>query len=76
MPSQFGADGTFHLPQLISLHRLINNTPDSIRRLPLHPLGGVGVGVQCEASAVVAQGVGEGFHVHTMLQRQGGECMP
>ncbi len=50
-------------------HRLINDTPDGVRRLPLHPLGGVGIGVQCEACAVVTQRVGQGFHVHSMLQR-------
>lgn len=54
-------------------HRLVNHTPDGIRRLPLHPLGGVGVGVQSEARAVVAQGIREGFHVHAVLQRQGCE---
>lgn len=54
----------FHL----ILHRLVNHTPDGIRCLPLHPLGSVGVGVQGETRAVVPQGVGEGFHVHAMLQ--------
>ena len=70
-----GADGRFHLPQPICSHRLINHTPDSLRRLPLHPLGGVGVGIQGEARAVMAQGVGQGFHIHAILQRQRGERM-
>ena len=51
------------------LHRLVNHTADGIRRFPFHPLGGVGVGVQREPCAVVAQGVGQGFHVHAVLQR-------
>ena len=54
-------------------HRLIYHTPDGLRRLPLHPLGSVGVGVQREPRAVVSQGVGEGLHINAMLQRQGGE---
>ena len=74
--SQLGADGTFlHLPQLISLHCLIYHAPDGVCRLPLHPLCGVGVGIQREPRAVVAQGVREGFHIYTVLQRQGGEGM-
>ena len=57
-------------------HRLINHAADGVRRLPLHPLGGVGVGVQGEARAVVTQGIGQGFHVHTVLQGQRGEGVP
>ena len=70
MLSQLGADGTFHRPQLIHLHCLINNATDSVCRLPLHPLGGVGVGVQRKSCAVVAQSVGESLHVHAVLQGQ------
>ena len=36
----------------------------------------MGVGVQCEARAVVAQGVGKGLHIHTVLEGQCGEGMP
>lgn len=62
-------------PPVISLHRMVDHTADGVRRFPLHPLGGVGVGVQREPCAVVAQGVREGFHIYTVLQRQGGEGM-
>ena len=44
----------------LRLHRLVDHVPNGVR-LPLHPLGGVGVGVQREACAVVAQCVGEGL---------------
>ena len=49
-------------------HHLVNNTADSIRRFPLHPLSGVGVSIQREACAVVAQRVGERFHVYAVLE--------
>ena len=58
------------------LHRLVDDAADGVRRLPLHPLGRVGVGVQGETCAVVAQSVGQGFHIHSILQRQGCESMP
>ena len=38
--------------------------------------GDVGVGVQGEAGGEVAQHAGNGLDVHTVLQRQGRECMP
>lgn len=50
-------------------HRPVNYVADGVCRFPLHPLSGVGVGVQRESRAVVAQGVGQGFHVHAVLQR-------
>lgn len=58
------------------LHRLVDDAADGVRRFPLHPLGGVGIGVQCEARAVVTQGIREGFHIYAVLQRQGCEGMP
>lgn len=67
---------TFTFVLIGILHRLVNDTANSVCRLPLHPLGGVGVGIQREPRAVVAQGVREGFHIYTVLQRQGGEGMP
>ena len=33
------------------------------------------VGVQGESSGVMAQHGGQGFHVHSVLQRQHGECV-
>ena len=55
---------------LVFLHRLVDHADDGVCRLPIHPLGGVGVGVQGEDRAVVVQGVGEGLRVHTVLQGQ------
>ena len=57
-------------------HYLIDDVPDSIRRLPFHLLGGVGVGVQREARRVVTQCVGEGFHIHAVLEGQRGKSVP
>lgn len=62
-------------PSQVYLHGLIYHASDGVRRLPFHPLGGVGVGVQGKPRAVVAQSVGESFHVYAVLQRQGGERM-
>ena len=63
------------VPSLRS-HHLIDDVSDGIRCLPLHPLGGVGIGVQREARAVVAQRIGESLHVHTVLQGERSERMP
>ena len=41
-----------------------------LRRLPLGRGGHMGVGVQGEPSAVVAQHPGDGFHIHSVLQGQ------
>ena len=46
------------------------------RRLPLGRGGHMGVGVQGEPGAVVAQHAGDGFHIHSVLQGQGGERVP
>ena len=42
----------------VILHRLVDDGANGVRRLPAHPLGGVGVGVQGEACGVMPQGVG------------------
>ena len=47
---------------------MINYVSDGICRLPFHPLGDVGVGVQREICAAVTKRVGESFHVHAVLQ--------
>ena len=36
----------------------------------------MGIGVEGEARGVVAQGSGEGFHIHAVLEAQGGEKVP
>ena len=43
---------------ILDLHRLVDDRADGVRRLPAHPLSGVGVGVQGEACGVMPQGVG------------------
>ena len=46
------------------------------RRLFLGRCGHMGVGVQGEARRVVTQHPGHRLDVHSVLQGQGGECMP
>lgn len=46
------------------------------RRLSLGRGGHVGVGVQGKPGIVVAQHSGHGFHIHSVLQSQGGEGVP
>ena len=58
------------------LHRLVDYIPDGVRRLPLHPLSGMGIGIQREARRVVAQCVGESLHIHAILQGERGEGIP
>ena len=61
---------------LALLHRLGYEAAHPLCGLPLHLPGDVGVGVQCEASAVVAQDAGYRFGVHSLLDRQRGERVP
>ena len=49
--------------------------PYRVRRLLLHGGGDVGVGVEGESGAVVAQHGGEGFHVYSILQGQHRKCV-
>ena len=46
----------------------LHEAADLLRRLLLHPVGNVGVGVQRKAGGVMAQHTGQGFHVHSVLQ--------
>lgn len=75
MTNRAGQGNSHPALSLIVLHCLVDHTADGVRCLPLHPLGDVGVGVQGETCAVVAQSVGQGFHIYTVLQRQGCECL-
>ena len=47
-----------------------------LRRLPLGRDCHMGVGIQGEPGAVVTQHAGHRFHVHPVLQGQGGEGVP
>jgi len=49
---------------------------DRIGGFRLHRGGHVGIGVQSEASGVVAQHSGQSFDIHTVLEGQDGERMP
>ena len=71
--NQGGAFGESLRPLCLRSHILVNHAADGVRRLPAHLLGGVGVGVQSEACRVVAQRVGEGLHIHAILEGQRGE---
>lgn len=55
---------------------MINHIAHGIRRFPHHVRRGVGVGAEGEACRVVAQGTGQGLHIHAILQRQRCEGMP
>ena len=58
------------------LHHLRHEAAHGFRSLILHLAGGVGVGAQGEARAVVSQNAGHRFDVHALLDRQRGEGMP
>ena len=57
-------------------HLLADDPTDGVRGVLFHLGRGVGVGVQGEASRVVAQGTGQRFHVHAAFQGQRGEGVP
>ena len=54
-------------------HLLADDPADGVRCLLFHLGRGMGVGVQGEASRVVAQRAGQRFHIHPAFQRQRGE---
>ena len=58
------------------LNRPRQHTPHGLRRLSLGSTGDVGVGVQGKPCGEVAQHPGHGFHIHPVLQHQGGEGVP
>ena len=55
------------------MHLLADDPTDGVCGVLLHLGRGVGVGVQGEASRVVAQRAGQRFHVHPAFQLQRGE---
>ena len=50
-----------------SLHSLADGTPNGVRGIFFHVRRGMGIGTQGEASAVVAQHVGQGLHIYPVL---------
>lgn len=48
---------------------------DFLRRAPLHIVGDVRIGVQCEPCAKVAQHTGQGFHIHAAGDCHRCECV-
>lgn len=59
-----------------SLHCHLHEISDLLRRLLLHPVRNVGVGVQRKSRGEMAQHLGQGFDVHAILQCQRGEGVP
>ena len=59
-----------------SLHRHLHEISDLLRRLLLHPVCDVGVGIQRKSRGEMAQHLGQGFDVHAILQCQRGEGVP
>ena len=56
-------------------HRLTDDVPDGVCRIPLHLRRGVGVGAEGKACRVVAQGTGQRFDVYAILQGKRCECV-
>ena len=63
-----GQTGIFLSGPVFSAHLLADDPTDGVRRVLLHLCRGVGVGVQGEASRVVAQRAGQRFHVYPAFQ--------
>lgn len=61
---------------LLSLNSRPQHPVHFLGRLPLGGGGNVSVGVQGETGAEVAENGRDGFHVHPVLQGQGGEGVP
>ena len=59
---------------LASQH-LLHKTSHLLRRALLHLTGSVRVSAEGEASVIVAQHIRHCFHVHTILQSNGCECV-
>lgn len=57
-------------------HGGVHKPTDFIRRAKLHLAGHMGVSVQREAGAVMAEHTGQSFHIDTALHRQRRECVP
>ena len=71
-----GQTGFFLSGPVFLQHLLADDPADGVGSVLFHLGRGVGVGVQGEASRVVAQRAGERFHIHAAFQRQRGEGVP
>ena len=71
-----GQTGFFLSGPVFLPHLLADDPTDGVGGILFHLRRGVGVGVQGEASRVVAQGTGQRFHVYPAFQRQRGESVP
>lgn len=54
----------------------LHEAADLLRRTPLHLVGDVGIGVEGEPGAEVAQHTGQGLHIHAAGEGHGGKSMP
>ena len=68
-----GQTGIFLSGPVFSAHLLADDPTDGVCSVLFHLGRGVSIGVQGEASRVVAQRAGQRFHVHPAFQRQRGE---
>ena len=71
-----GRTGFFLSGPVFSAHLLADDPADGVRCVLFHLRRGVGVGVQGEASRVVAQRAGQRLYVHAAFQGQRGEGVP
>ena len=71
-----GQTGILLSGPVFSAHLLADDPADGVGGILFHLRRGVSVGVQGEASRVVAQGTGQRFHVHPAFQGQCGEGVP
>ena len=70
-----GQTGFFLSGPVFLPHLLADDPTDGVGGVLLHLGRGVGIGVQGEASRVVAQRTGQRFHIHAAFQGQRGEGM-
>ena len=59
----------------VVLHDLRHKIPHGFRSLILHLPGSMGIGAEGESGVIVPQHAADGFHIHTVLEGQGGESV-